>query len=135
MRVKLRLTGVGDVEEDVSELLRHAAMCVYAPAGHWRRLMPKWRVWEESRRALADPSQFVLSSYNIHTIGSLWLAKISGQLESIPELEPEMADKLSRLMDFLGGCIVGELLAPEETEEKESRKVLLSRGASRGASM
>ena len=107
------LTGVGDVKEGVAELLRHAAMCVYAPAGHWRRLMPKWKVWEECRRALADPSQSVLSSYNIHTIGSLWLAKISGQLHSIPELEPEMTEKLSRLMDFLGGCIVGELLAPE----------------------
>lgn len=104
---------MGDVKEGVAELLRHAAMCVYAPAGHWRRLMPKWKVWEECRRALADPSQSVLSSYNIHTIGSLWLAKISGQLHSIPELEPEMTEKLSRLMDFLGGCIVGELLAPE----------------------
>lgn len=65
--------------------------------------------------------------YNISTIGSLWLAKIAGQLDSIPELNVEVVDKLCRLMEFLADFIMGELLAPEGggVEEEEEAAVLL----------
>jgi ribosomal protein L40E len=116
------LSGVGDIEESINELIYHASFCCYAPAGHWRRLMPKWKVWEESRIHLAEPTRKVLLIYNISTIGSLWLSKISGQLESIPELNDEIVQKLCRLMEFLSDYIMGELLAPEDDQEMYNEK-------------
>ena len=121
------LYGVGDIQENIQEFIYHAAFCCYAPPGHWRRLMPKWKVWEESRIQLAEPTLNILMLYNISTIGSLWLAKIAGQLDSIPELNVEVVDKLCRLMEFLADFIMGELLAPEGegVEEEEEAAVLL----------
>ena len=86
---------------------------------HWRRLAPRWKTWEESRHEWAEPTIQVLSSYGIKTIGSLWLAKISGQLNSIPEMEVEMVNKMSRCLEFLADFIMSELLAPEEYGKEE----------------
>ena len=113
------LYGVGDIEEGLEEFLLHAALCVHAPSGHWRRLAPRWKTWEESRHEWAEPTIQVLSSYGIKTIGSLWLAKISGQLNSIPEMEVEMVNKMSRCLEFLADFIMSELLAPEEYGKEE----------------
>ena len=110
--------GVGDIKESIDDLIFHCALCVYAPAGSWRRLAPKWKTWEESRMNLAVPTIEILHSYGIETIGSLWLCKISGQLTNMNEIDTRMIDKLYRLMQFLGDFIMGELLAPETEDVK-----------------
>ena len=110
------ITGIGDIKESISELLQHAAFCVYSPAGHWRRLTPKSEVWEEARQKLAMPTERLLISYGINTIGSLWISFYTGQLDSLPGLDHSMVTKLGRLLLFLEEFVTDELNAPEEEE-------------------
>ena len=118
------IDGIGDIREGVSELLQHAAFCVHAPSGHWRRLASKTDVWEEARSQLAGPTEALLAGYGITTIGSLWISMYTNQLASLPGIDPRMAEKLTRLLGFLEAHMAEEIMAPEENEILEDESQL-----------
>ena len=75
--------GVENIQEPVFDFLCHAAFCIHAPVGHWRRLMPKTQIWEESRNKIESIVEH-LTIHNIHTIGSLWISILSGEFQTLP---------------------------------------------------
>lgn len=94
-----RLAGLHEVKEPVYDFLCHAAFCVYAPAGSWKRLMPKTKAWEDSR-SMVEGMIKQLNRQNIHTIGSLWLSVISGEFQTLG-FEREISAKIIRLLKML----------------------------------
>ncbi len=110
------LMGIGDLEEGVEELVRHAAFAVHAPTGHWRRLTPKWEVWQEATQTLAVPALEVLQAHGIVTLGSLWLSRLAGQLPNLG-LNVRLLRKLDRLLIFLADHMYLELLTPAQIRE------------------
>ena len=91
--------GVEDIQEPVYDFLCHAAFCVHAPVGHWRRLMPKTQVWEESRGKIEDIIE-MLNEHRIYSIGSLWLSILSGQFQTL-SIDRTLMEKIIFLMKKL----------------------------------
>eukprot|EP00943_MAST-04B_sp_MAST-4B-sp1_P005335 g5335.t1 len=91
--------GLENVKEPVFDFLCHAAFCIHAPVGHWRRLMPKTQVWEESRNRIESIISH-LNRCNIHTMGSLWLSILSGEFQTLP-IERKLMKKIIILMKML----------------------------------
>ena len=91
--------GVENIQEPVFDFLCHAAFCIHAPVGHWRRLMPKTQIWEESRNKIESIVEH-LTIHNIHTIGSLWISILSGEFQTLP-IEKKLMKKIMFLMKQL----------------------------------
>lgn len=114
-----RIHGLEHVREPVFDFLCHAAFCVHAPAGHWRRLMPKVQCWEESRASIENII-VILERHNIKTIGSLWISVTSGEFSTL-NIDHQLYKKIVKLLKMLHV----EILTWLETGHEPSGSIIL----------